>query len=91
MIAARRDYQTPDPMGLVSCHYGKRSRVDGRVSRARVAFSGFRHSALDLYIAVMTRWRPGRKWFTANTPKVISIAEKTAATPQVAAVIAKNF
>jgi len=54
-------------------------------------FLGERMSALDLYIAVMTRWRPGRKWFTANTPKVISIAEKTAATPQVAAVIARNF
>ena len=54
-------------------------------------FLGERLGALDLYIAVMTRWRPGRKWFTANTPKLMAIAEKTAATPQVAAVIAKNF
>lgn len=54
-------------------------------------FLGERMSALDLYIAVMTHWRPGRKGFTANTPKVVAIAERTAATPQVAAVIAKSF
>ena len=54
-------------------------------------FLGERQSALDLYIAVMTHWRPGRKWFTANTPKLLAIAEKTAATPKVAAVIAKSF
>jgi GST-like protein len=54
-------------------------------------FLGERISALDLYIAVMTHWRPGRKWFAANTPKLAAIAEKTAATPQVAAVIAKSF
>jgi GST-like protein len=54
-------------------------------------FLGERMSALDLYIAVMTHWRPGRKWFTANTPKVLAIAEKAAATPMVAAVIAKSF
>ena len=54
-------------------------------------FLGERMSALDLYVAVMTHWRPGRKWFVANTPKLMAIAEKAAATPQVAAVIAKSF
>ena len=54
-------------------------------------FLGEPMSALDLYVAVMTHWRPGRKWFVANTPKLLAIAEKTAATPQVAAVIAKSF
>ena len=54
-------------------------------------FLGERLGALDLYVTVMVNWRPGRKWFTANTPKLVAIAEKTAATPGVAAVIAKNF
>jgi GST-like protein len=54
-------------------------------------FLGERMSALDLYLAVMTRWRPGRKWFTANTPKLVAIAEKAAALPAVGAVLKKNF
>jgi GST-like protein len=54
-------------------------------------FLGERFSALDLYIAVMTHWRPGRKWFAVKTPKLMAIAEKTAAIPKVAAVLEKNF
>jgi GST-like protein len=54
-------------------------------------FLGKRMSALDLYVAVMTRWRPGGKWFAANTPRLVAIAEKTAATPGVAAVIGRHF
>jgi GST-like protein len=54
-------------------------------------FLGERFSALDLYVAVMTNWRPGRKWFDANTPRLAAIAERTAATPKVAAVLQRNF
>jgi GST-like protein len=54
-------------------------------------FLGERMSALDLYVAVMTHWRPGRKWFAANTPKLIAIAEKVAALPAVAPVLKKHF
>jgi GST-like protein len=54
-------------------------------------FLGSRMSALDLYVAVMTRWRPGRKWFAANAPRLLSIAERTSATPGVADVFARNF
>jgi GST-like protein len=54
-------------------------------------FLGDRRSALDLYIAVMTNWRPGRKWFSANTPKLEAIAQATAADPKVAAVLERNF
>src|SRR2546423_5221628 len=46
-------------------------------------FLGERRSALDLYVAVMTRWRPGRPWFADNTPKVVAIAEKMAALPAI--------
>jgi GST-like protein len=54
-------------------------------------FLGERFSAIDLYIAVMTRWRPGRKWFEANTPKLVAIAQRTAATAGVADVLKRNF
>lgn len=48
-------------------------------------------SALDLYCAVMVYWRPGRKWFDANAPKIMAIAKRAAASDAVAPVIAKNF
>ena len=54
-------------------------------------FLGARRSALDLYIAVMTRWRPGILWFTKRTPKLVAIAQKTTAIPEVAAVVKRNF
>ncbi|HEX5129440.1 MAG TPA: glutathione S-transferase family protein [Usitatibacter sp.] len=54
-------------------------------------FLGGRMSALDLYVAVMTRWRPGRKWFAANTPKLLSISQSASATPGVADVMKRNF
>jgi GST-like protein len=54
-------------------------------------FLGERMSALDLYFASMIYWRPGRKWFDANSPKIAAIAKRAAALDAVAPVIAKNF
>ena len=54
-------------------------------------FLGAKMSALDLYVAAMTRWRPGRKWFDGHTPKLLAIAQKTSATPGVADVMTRNF
>jgi GST-like protein len=54
-------------------------------------FLGERFSALDLYIAVMSHWRPGRKWFAVKTPELMAVAEKTAAIPKVAAVLQRHF
>ena len=54
-------------------------------------FLGARMSAIDLYFAAMTRWRPGRKWFAANAPKVLAIAERAAALPEIAPVMRRNF
>jgi GST-like protein len=54
-------------------------------------FLGERFSALDLYLAAMSYWRPGRKWWSVKVPKLFAIAEKTAATPKVAAVLQKHF
>jgi GST-like protein len=54
-------------------------------------FLGDTFSALDLYFASMVHWRPGRKWFDANAPKVSAIAKRAAALDAVAPVIQKNF
>ena len=54
-------------------------------------FLGERRSALDLYLGVMTRWRPGPAWFAKHTPKVAAIAKRAAALPAVAPVIERHF
>lgn len=36
-------------------------------------------SALDIYVAVMTMWRPGPAWFKQETPALAAIAGKVAA------------
>ena len=54
-------------------------------------FLGERRSALDLYVAVMTHWRPGRQWFAEATPKVFAIAEQAATLPGVSEVLRRNF
>jgi len=53
-------------------------------------FLGARFSALDLYVAVMTRWTPRRAWF-AETPKLNAIATRTDAVADLAAVLKRNF
>jgi GST-like protein len=70
-----------------------RQAMWGQVEAAAGApwFLGERFSALDLYLASMTRWRPGVLWFTKHTPKLIGIARKAAALQSVAAVLARNF
>jgi GST-like protein len=37
-------------------------------------FLGPRFSALDIYIAVMTRWRPRRGWFEVECPRLYGVA-----------------
>jgi len=37
-------------------------------------FLGARFSVLDVYVSVMTRWRPGRAWFAEACPKLTAIA-----------------
>lgn len=54
-------------------------------------FLGGRFSALDIYVAVMTRWRPKRAWFAAHAPKLHAVAAAADALPQLKAVWARNF
>lgn len=54
-------------------------------------FLGARFSALDLYLAVMTRWRPRRAWFAEQCPRLHDIAVRAEARPELAAVWQRNF
>ena len=54
-------------------------------------FLGERFSALDLYIAVMSYWRPRQAWFKDNAPKLYNIAVGVAEVPRLAPIFAANF
>jgi GST-like protein len=66
-----------------------------RIVEANIApqpwFLGQRFSALDLYVAAMTRWRPRRDWFKANCPKLHAIALAADREPRLAEVWKRNF
>ncbi|MEM7442651.1 MAG: glutathione S-transferase family protein [Pseudomonadota bacterium] len=53
-------------------------------------FLGTRFSALDLYMAVMVGWRPGRDWFSDHCPKLTSVARAGLAIPELRKVWQRN-
>jgi GST-like protein len=48
-------------------------------------------SMLDVYITVMTQWRPRRAWFEANAPKLFAIATALDADPRLRPLWAASF
>jgi len=54
-------------------------------------FLGERFSAIDIYLAVMTRWRPRRPWFAEHAPRLSASALAAEAQPKLAEVLARNF
>ena len=52
---------------------------------------GANMTALDFYIAMVSRWRPGRDWFNAHCPKLAQAVALTEQHPVVAKVWEKNF
>jgi GST-like protein len=54
-------------------------------------FLGERFSALDIYLAVMTRWRPRRPWFAEHAPRLSASALAAQAQPKLAEAWARNF
>ncbi len=54
-------------------------------------FLGERLSAIDLYLAAMSYWRPGTKWWTANVPKLFAAATKARENTELAPIVAKEF
>jgi GST-like protein len=54
-------------------------------------FLGEQFSALDIFIATMTRWRPRRAWFAGACPRLTAIATAVDALPALAEVWRRNF
>lgn len=54
-------------------------------------FLGTRFSALDIFAATITRWRPRREWYKANCPKLHGVALAADAEPRLAKVWQRNF
>jgi GST-like protein len=54
-------------------------------------FLGARFTALDLFIAVMTKWRPRGAWFKTHASRLHAIALAAEAAPQIAEVWLRNF
>lgn len=52
---------------------------------------GDQMSALDIFVSVMTRWRPRRDWFETECPKLAAIARHVDALPALAPVWQHNF
>lgn len=48
-------------------------------------------SALDLYVSVMSHWRPRRPWIAQHCPKLHAIARRAEALPALAPVMRRNF
>ncbi len=48
-------------------------------------------SALDLYVTVMSHWRPRRPWLADHCPRLHAIALRAEALPVLAPVMARNF
>ncbi|EIV2912949.1 MULTISPECIES: glutathione S-transferase family protein [Serratia] len=54
-------------------------------------FLGKSFSALDLYVAVMCNWRPGRAWFRQHCPRLYAIAERVEQRPELNALLSAHF
>lgn len=54
-------------------------------------FLGERFSALDIFVAVMTRWRPNRPWFAEHCPRLAAAAQAADAHPALVPVWTRNF
>ena len=65
-------------------------RIEATASPAPF-LSGASPGALDLYVAVMTRWRPGAAWFARNTPRLAGVARAVATHPVLAPIMGHHF
>ena len=50
-----------------------------------------RFSALDIYVAAMTHWRPRRAWFAKHAPKLHAIALAADAEPKLSEIWQRNW
>lgn len=82
--------------GSRSAAVGAGARTDSRASTdtgtgAAPWFLGKRMSMLDVYICVMSQWRPRRAWFATHAPKLHAIATAVDADPRLRPLWDANF
>lgn len=71
--------------------YGKRLYGLMEAEAGSPWFLGERFSALDVYVRVMTEWRPGRDWFREHTPRLDAIASRADAHERLRATWQRNY
>jgi GST-like protein len=54
-------------------------------------FLGSSFSALDVYLSVMTRWRPRRLWFQSDCPDIYRIARSVDQISRLEDIWSRNF
>ena len=80
-----------DPFRAATDAYAQRLWRQIEHEAAGPWFLGERFSALDIYIGIMTRWRPKRGWFETETPRLFAIARRADQVPELGAVWKRNF
>lgn len=80
-----------DPFRAATDAYAQRLWRQVESAAGAPWFLGERFSALDIYLGVMTRWRPRRGWFETETPKLFAIARKADARPELKETWRRNF
>ena len=85
------DERAREGFGATVADYAKRMYGTLEAEAGAPWFLGARFSALDIYLGVMTRWRPRRAWFVDNAPRLHAIATRVDELPQLRATWARNF
>ncbi|TAJ85127.1 MAG: glutathione S-transferase family protein [Reyranella sp.] len=80
-----------DPFRAATDAYAQRLWRQVESAAGAPWFLGERFSALDIYIGVMTRWRPRRGWFEAETPRLFAIARKVDERPELKETWRRNY
>ena len=80
-----------DPFRAATDAYAQRLWRQIETAAGAPWFLGKRFSALDIYISVMTRWRPKRGWFESETPKLFATARRADLKPELAEVWKRNW
>jgi GST-like protein len=83
--------QARDPFRATTDAYAQRLWKQAESAARGPWFLGERFSALDIYVSVMTRWRPKRGWFETETPKLFAIARRADARPELLEVWKRNW
>ncbi|MDP3160781.1 MAG: glutathione S-transferase family protein [Reyranella sp.] len=85
-----------DPFRAATDAYAQRlwRQIEGEAAQVEPRgpwFLGERFSALDIYINVMTRWRPKRGWFEGEAPRLFAIARRADQRPELKQTWRRNY